>query len=124
MANFLGDTALHIAARAGRIRTAELLLDCGSIVDMANDMGNTALHEAVKNRQSELTSLLLSKNPTLACKKNKESKCSLCLAVETGDLEILRLLMAAMEEHNLCPSLMEEGMSPVHGAVIHQRIGQ
>ncbi|XP_030456689.2 protein ACCELERATED CELL DEATH 6-like [Syzygium oleosum] len=119
--NYQKDTPLHVAARAGRIHTAKLLHGCGMIVAMVNDAGNTALHEAVKNGHYDLTSMLLSERPSLVYKKNKESKSPLYLAVEMGDLMILRLLMAAMQEHELLPSLME-GMSPVHGAVIYRRI--
>ncbi|KAF8010562.1 hypothetical protein BT93_J1257 [Corymbia citriodora subsp. variegata] len=98
--NYQGDTALHIAARAGRICTAEFLLGCTSVVDKPNDMGNTALHEAVKNRHYELTRLLLSRGS---------------ISVEMGDTKNLMLLMEAKDGR-------AEGMSPVHGAVIHQRI--
>ncbi|XP_030444025.1 protein ACCELERATED CELL DEATH 6-like isoform X3 [Syzygium oleosum] len=120
-ANYRGDTALHVAARAGSIHAAELLLSCGSIADIANDMGNTALHEAVKNSRYELTRLLLSRGSRAVYPKNKESKCPLYLAVETGNLEILKLLMEAMDENEVPWSRMQ-GMSPVHGAVMHQRL--
>lgn len=119
--NNQGDTALHIAARAGRMWTAELLLSCGSILDMANDAGNTALHEAVKNRHYELTNLLLSRGSRSVNKKNKESKCPLYLAVEMGDLKLLVRLVEAMDVKKV-PRPMIQGMSPVHGAVMHQRL--
>ncbi|KAL3727260.1 hypothetical protein ACJRO7_032058 [Eucalyptus globulus] len=76
-ANYRGDTVLHIAARAGRIRTAELLLGCGGVVDKANDMGNTMLHEAVKSRHYELTHLLLSRGSRSVYQENKEGNCPL-----------------------------------------------
>ncbi|KAK3417537.1 hypothetical protein EUGRSUZ_H03472 [Eucalyptus grandis] len=119
-ANYRGDTALHVAARAGRIRSAELLLGCGRTVDMANDAGNTALHEAVKNGDAELTRLLLSRASTSVYQANKEGKCPLYLAVEIGDSKILELLMEAMEENEV-PWFRMQGMSPVHGAVVHRR---
>ncbi|XP_010024296.2 protein ACCELERATED CELL DEATH 6 isoform X1 [Eucalyptus grandis] len=118
-ANFRGDTALHVAARAGRIHTARLLLDCDGIVDMANDAGNTALHEAVRNGHYELTRMLLNRGSNLVYKENRERKCPLYLAVETGDLRSLVLLMEAVDGEKVS-SL--EGMSPVHGAVMHQTI--
>ncbi|KAL3726228.1 hypothetical protein ACJRO7_031161 [Eucalyptus globulus] len=120
-ANHRGDTALHVAARAGRTHSAELLLGCGSIVPMANDGGNTALHEAVKNGYSRLTSLLLSRGSRAVYPENKEGKCPLYLAVETGNLEILKLLMEAMDENEVPWSRMQ-GMSPVHGAVVHRKL--
>ncbi|XP_048133983.1 protein ACCELERATED CELL DEATH 6-like [Rhodamnia argentea] len=119
--NCRGDTALHIAARAGRIRAAELLLSCRGIVDTANDIGNTALHEAVKNSNRELTRLLLSQGSNLVYKENKEGKCPLYLAVEMEDSTNLKLLMEAVDGHEILPSQIE-GMSPVHGAVLYKRI--
>ncbi|KAK3417542.1 hypothetical protein EUGRSUZ_H03478 [Eucalyptus grandis] len=77
MRNYRGDTVLHIAARAGRICTAELLLGCGGVVDKANDMGNTMFHEAVKSRHYELTHLLLSRGSRSVYQENKEGNCPL-----------------------------------------------
>ncbi|KAF8016808.1 hypothetical protein BT93_H2119 [Corymbia citriodora subsp. variegata] len=117
--NFRGDTALHVAARAGKIHTAKLLLDYDGIVDVANDAGNTALHEAVRNSHYELTRLLLNRGSNLVYEENREHKCPLYLAVEMGDLRSVVLLMEAVDGEKV--SLLE-GMSPVHGAVMHQRI--
>ncbi|XP_010024291.2 protein ACCELERATED CELL DEATH 6 isoform X1 [Eucalyptus grandis] len=118
-ANFQGDTALHVAARAGKIHTAKLLLDSDGIVGMANNAGNTALHEAVKNSHYELTRMLLNRGSNLVYEENRERKCPLYLAVEMGDLRSLVLLMEAVDGEKV--SLLE-GMSPVHGAVMHERI--
>ncbi|KAL3713944.1 hypothetical protein ACJRO7_036280 [Eucalyptus globulus] len=120
-ANDRGDTALHIAARAGRFDVAKLLLGGDSAMDVKNDAGNTALHEAVKNGHSNLTDLLLRGGSTSVNKKNEEEKCPLYLAVETGNLEILLRLLEALDENEVLSSNIE-GMSPVHGAVKHQRL--
>ncbi|XP_056170983.1 protein ACCELERATED CELL DEATH 6-like [Syzygium oleosum] len=123
-ANDRGDTPLHVAARAGWIRMAELLLDCSSIVDEVNEAGNTALHEAVKNGDSELTDLLLRRGSKSVNKKNKENKCPLYLAVEVGVSEILLRLLQAVDGNEVLPHWMQimHGMSPVHGAVMHQKL--
>ncbi|XP_048128106.1 protein ACCELERATED CELL DEATH 6-like [Rhodamnia argentea] len=121
-ANFRGDTALHVAARAGRIHVAKLLLDCDGIAGMANDVGNTALHEAVKNSHYGLTRLLLNGGSHLVYEENRERKCPLYLAVETGDSGILVLLMEAVDRDDKFRWSRVEGMSPVHGAVMHQRL--
>ncbi|XP_039162705.1 ankyrin-1-like [Eucalyptus grandis] len=119
--NYQGDTALHVAARKGRIRTAKLLLRYdGSILDMENYTGNTALHEAVKNSCHDLTRLLLRQGSKSVYKKNKGGKCPLYLAVEMGDLDGLKYLMENVVGQ-VIPS-QNEGMSPVHGAVIHKKI--
>jgi ankyrin repeat protein len=47
-----GDSVLHIAARAGDLRTVELLVRAGVDVNQIGDMGCTALHYAkMKNRE-------------------------------------------------------------------------
>ncbi|XP_030452076.1 protein ACCELERATED CELL DEATH 6-like [Syzygium oleosum] len=121
-ANDRGDTPLHVAARAGSIRMAELLLDCGSFLDKANEAGNKALHEAVKNGDYVLTDLLLRRQgSTSVIEKNEENKCPLYLAVEMGDLKILLRLLQAVDGNEV-PLSGIEGMSPVLGAVMHQKL--
>lgn len=120
MANYRGDTPLHVAARAGRYCMADLLLDCGNIVDKPNEAGNTALHEAVKNGDDKLTNLLLRKGSKSVCQKNKERKCPLLyLAVELKDSTILSRLL-----HEVGANEVPQGMSPVHGALMHRRLGK
>ncbi|XP_039155979.1 protein ACCELERATED CELL DEATH 6-like [Eucalyptus grandis] len=91
------------------------------IVDQSNWEGNTALHEAVKNGDYELTDLLLRQGSLSVNKMNKEEKCPLYLAVETGNLEILSRLLEAVDENEDLSSQIE-GISPAHGAVVHRRI--
>lgn len=118
--NNRGDTALHFAARASSIDTAKLLLDFCSDVDKPNKAGDWPLHEAVKNGHLKFTELLLIEGSKPVNKKNKEEKCPLYLAVETGNLDILLRLLQEVHDKNALSSWIE-GMSPVHGAVMHQR---
>ncbi|KAF8039211.1 hypothetical protein BT93_B1690 [Corymbia citriodora subsp. variegata] len=93
-ANSSGETPLHIAARAGKTSVVELLLPRAKPRD--NDhSGNSALHEAVRNCRHEVISQLASKDPYPLYHKNRESKSPWCIAVETGDLEVLKLLLEA-----------------------------
>ncbi|KAF7849997.1 hypothetical protein BT93_L0048 [Corymbia citriodora subsp. variegata] len=119
--NHLGDNPLHVAARAGKIQTAKLLLGCNMYVDMKNGVGNTALHEAVKKCDCDLTRLLLDHGSRSVYQKNSESRCPLYLAVETGKLEILELLLRNVDGREDLKSEML-GLSPVHGAVKHKRL--
>lgn len=118
--NYRGDTVLHFAARARRIGTAELLLNFCSDVDEPNKARDRPLHEAVKNGDYEFTELLLIRGSKSVNKENEEQKCPLYLAVETGNLKILSLLLQAVDENEDLSSWIE-GMSPVHGAVMHRR---
>lgn len=93
-ANSGGETPLHIAARAGKTSVVELLLPRAKPRD-TDHSGNSALHEAVRNRRHEVISQLASKDPYLLYVKNRESKSAWCIAVETGDLEVLKRLLEA-----------------------------
>ncbi|KAF7849819.1 hypothetical protein BT93_L0256 [Corymbia citriodora subsp. variegata] len=119
--NKRGDTPLHVVARAGSIHMAELLLNLGCTGDEPNDAGNTALHLVVKEGNLELTNLLLDRGSKAVNKINEERKCPLYLAVETGKLKILSRLLQAGDGNEVLSSWIE-GMPPVLGAVMHQKI--
>jgi ankyrin repeat protein len=54
-----GLTPLHLAARAGNLKMAELLLQWGANPNVAEKYGFTPLHEAVENNHIELVRILL-----------------------------------------------------------------
>lgn len=56
----LGETALHLAAEGGLLRTLQLLLDSGSDPDAQRNDGKTALHTAVKQGSAQMVEVLLS----------------------------------------------------------------
>ncbi|KAF7851814.1 hypothetical protein BT93_L2659 [Corymbia citriodora subsp. variegata] len=118
------ETPLIIAARAGKTNAVELLLPQG-LPRFADQSGNSALHEAVRNRHCEVIRRLVSADPYPLYFQNRENKSPWCLAVETGDLEVLRCLLEATDEnessHRL-DSAGKFGMSPVYVAMTHQKI--
>ncbi|KAF8039216.1 hypothetical protein BT93_B1694 [Corymbia citriodora subsp. variegata] len=125
--NCRGDTALHVAARAGRGPAARVLigraLDVGggemqrALVRVKNDRGNTPLHEAVWNGHRDVVQVLISEDLQPMYMKNKEGKCAVSLAVESGDVKVLGVLLA----EPLDPSRIQ-GVSPVHAAVLHGKL--
>jgi ankyrin repeat protein len=57
----IGLTALHLAARNGRMEVAELLLAKGADVNAATSYGETPLYTAASNCRGEFVKLLLAK---------------------------------------------------------------
>ncbi|KAL3747538.1 hypothetical protein ACJRO7_016346 [Eucalyptus globulus] len=126
--NCRGDTPLHLAARAGRAPAARVLIgrasDVGgcemrrALVQVKNERGNTPLHEAVVNGHLGVARILIGEDLRPIYLENKQGKCPMYLAVESGDLEVLKLLLAVP----LDPSRIQ-GVSPVHAAVLHGKLG-
>uniref|UniRef100_A0A3N7I4J9 Uncharacterized protein n=1 Tax=Populus trichocarpa TaxID=3694 RepID=A0A3N7I4J9_POPTR len=109
--NFLGDNALHLAARAGRFDTIQNLvkhvkihhktLELASLLRMKNNKGNTPLHDAVIKGCQEVACFLVYEDLEVSYHKNKEDKSPLYLAVESCDEEMIASLIKAMSEGNL-----------------------
>ncbi|XP_056162955.1 protein ACCELERATED CELL DEATH 6-like [Syzygium oleosum] len=120
--NSRGEMPLHIAARAGKTVAVELLLLQGMSRD-TDCCGNSALHEAVRNHHCKVIDQLVSKDPDLLYYQNNDSKSPLCVAVETGDLEVLTHLLDAPnngEDQRRSESERIFRMSPVHVAIIRK----
>ncbi|XP_034916980.1 protein ACCELERATED CELL DEATH 6 [Populus alba] len=109
--NFLGDNALHLAARAGRFATIQNLvkhvkihhrtLELASLLRMKNNKGNTPLHDAVIKGCREVACFLVNEDLEVSYHKNKEDKSPLYLAVESCDGEMLASFIEAVPEGNL-----------------------
>ncbi|KAH8482201.1 hypothetical protein H0E87_029610 [Populus deltoides] len=109
--NFLGDNALHLAARAGRFDTIQNLvkhvkihhrtLELASLLRMKNNKGNTPLHDAVIKGCREVACFLVYEDLEVSYHKNKEDKSPLYLAVESCDEEMITSVIEAMPEGNL-----------------------
>lgn len=122
--NSRGETPLLLAARAGKTSAVELLLPQGN-PRLTDRSGNSALHEAVKNRHYEVIRRLVNADPDPLYYQNKESKSPWCLAVETGDLEVLKCLLEVPnegEDERRSQTQMVFGMSPAHVAVMHRKL--
>ncbi|XP_039160915.1 nuclear factor NF-kappa-B p105 subunit-like [Eucalyptus grandis] len=120
-ANSRVETPLHIAARAGKAVAVELLIRQGVLID-PDRCGNSALHEAVRNRHRKVIGQLVREDPSLLYCENNESKSPLCIAIETGDLEVLTLLLEAPnngEDWRRSKGERIFRMPPVHVAILH-----
>ncbi|KAF8675440.1 hypothetical protein HU200_047810 [Digitaria exilis] len=93
-----GDTPLHLAAKAGKLEVAELLIsraiawpqDQKSPLIMTNKAGNTALHEAVKSRRTAVAEALLDADPSRAYDLNEQMESPLHMAAREGLVHVVR----------------------------------
>ena len=89
-----GATALHWAAYADDVETADLLIRAGAGVDAANDLGVTPLWVAGANGSAEMVARLLGAgaNPNIA---PATGGTPLLRAVRTGNADAVEALLAA-----------------------------
>ncbi|KAI3728680.1 hypothetical protein L6452_17321 [Arctium lappa] len=122
-----GDTALHVAAKAGHFAVTDLLLRSGkeAFIDqtkLKNGKGNTPLHEALLHNHQSLVDLLLHWDANCSCYVNDEGKSAFCLCVEAGNVKTFNAMFEAkcwttshldgfLEEH------LMKGRSLLHAAI-------
>jgi hypothetical protein len=91
---FEGQTALHIAAGSGGLKTVTMLLNMSADVLAKDGSGRTALHIAVEKSQEAVVAELV-KHKSLLDQANRHGKTALHLAVAAGNEPIVRLLLGA-----------------------------
>ncbi|XP_063236745.1 transient receptor potential cation channel subfamily A member 1 homolog [Bacillus rossius redtenbacheri] len=92
-----GETALHLAARAGHLRCCELLLHAGGDPGLASgpQRRDTPLHLAAAAGHCEVARLLLQARPAALELEDSSGRTPLLLACLAGRRECARLLVAA-----------------------------
>nr|CAB3493322.1 unnamed protein product [Digitaria exilis] len=127
-----GDTPLHLAAKAGKLEVAELLIrhaqalpqDQKSPLVMTNKAGNTALHEAVRNRRSAVAVALLDADPLRGHDLNERMESPLHMAAREGLVHVVQKIVDyTWVGQEFLPSVSLSGTA-LHQAVLgtHHRI--
>ncbi|KZV70939.1 ankyrin, partial [Peniophora sp. CONT] len=119
--NSSGQTALHLAARVGRVNICSLLLEHGAIVDNADAEGKLALHYAAYGGYLDVARLLLIHNGSdtaaaQCCARTSSGVTALNIAVGSVKFEMCCLLL---EHGALVDDSDEDGWTPLHHAVYH-----
>ncbi|KAF7822999.1 protein ACCELERATED CELL DEATH 6-like [Senna tora] len=127
--NIKGDTALHVAARAGNVDVMNVILLENSrfgwneeLTRLRNQFGNTALHEGVLRNDVSGVRMLLEVDTAVIHYRNKSGRSPLYLAAVAGDVNIIRLLLQTpfpVED----PCLHSHGNSPLHAAILQHNPG-
>ncbi|CAN6315356.1 unnamed protein product [Urochloa humidicola] len=122
-----GDTPLHLAAKAGKLEVAELLIsraiawpqDQKSPLIMTNKVGNTALHEAVRSHRGAVAEALLDADPSRAYDLNEEMESPLHMAAREGLVHVVRKIFDfTWVEAEYVPSVAVSGS----GTALHQAV--
>ncbi|MDA8422927.1 MAG: ankyrin repeat domain-containing protein [Nitrospiraceae bacterium] len=88
-----GETALMLAAKAGRAELAGRLLDKGAAVNAVSTAGDTALHLAAGSDHADVVALLLDKGAKVNA-VNTAGSTALILAAGSGYADVVSLLLA------------------------------
>ena len=114
---------LHNAVILGHTDIVALLIQKGAVVDAKDKLGRTPLvsFAATGGSEIEIAKMLLAAGagPDIESAKDDESPTALQYAAETGNVELVELLLAAQVDVNHRNTL---GWSPLHQAVQNVRL--
>ncbi|KAM3406963.1 hypothetical protein ACQJBY_000790 [Aegilops geniculata] len=121
-----GDTALHLAVKAGNSVFVDMLIKCAKVMNLelttryaegpitiANKLGNTPLHDAVLQRKSDVALKLLEANPSCAHMLNAAMQSPFYIAVRDS----LTYVVKKIADQGLYVALMS-----THSTVLHQSV--
>ncbi|XVF31063.1 hypothetical protein REPUB_Repub16aG0113000 [Reevesia pubescens] len=124
-----GDTPLHIAARLGNLRTAEVLINCANsmsreieagerLIRMVNMEKDTALHDAVRNGHVQIAELLSREDPELTLITNDVGESPLFIAVDKKHVDIAKHILQVAP---VCSFGGRNNMNVLHAAVVRSQ---
>ncbi|KZV14937.1 ankyrin repeat-containing protein [Dorcoceras hygrometricum] len=140
--NLDGDTALHLAAKAGDESMVKALVqihhdllglyksesqadieyeaDENNLLRATNEKGNTALHEASINGRYSIVQCLIKEDPDLLYYRNKQKKYALYLAAAAGFANCVSSILEYSTDEERVNEQFKE-MSPIEVAIMNKR---
>ncbi|KAM3345246.1 hypothetical protein P3S68_024955 [Capsicum galapagoense] len=125
------DPSLYSAAMIGNIGDGDFLLSDHLKRDEENSYqltpkGNTVFHVAALYGHSHFVAEVLKITPALLCCQNKKNETALHIAANEGHTELVRVLLACVEDHNTKEKLTRmtdtSGDTALHQAVRSQHL--
>ncbi|KAL1559398.1 hypothetical protein AAHA92_09744 [Salvia divinorum] len=136
--NFNGETALHLAAKKwdGLLVIIVLLQihhnwlqslpqnlqDANDLLRTKNERGNTALHELLLSDQGATAEYLIRQDPELSYIRNNKSQSALYLAVRSGNVDCVSLMLRLCSDEERVNQLFNN-KSPIEAAIIYKSKG-
>jgi ankyrin repeat protein len=107
----LGQTALHIAIKAGHKHIVEKLVAQMSEeeLEVKNKFGNTALDDIVFKGNYQMAVCMLRKNVNLVSIKNSVNQLPVVMAILYGHIKLARYLYSLTPEEDLKPEKGKDG---------------
>ncbi|HEY4832375.1 MAG TPA: ankyrin repeat domain-containing protein, partial [Waddliaceae bacterium] len=109
--NSMDNTLLHKAAKAGKLKIVQFLLEKNASLQLKNMQGNSPLHLAASNGNVQIVKLLLEKNASLEL-TNLDGNTPLHLAASGGRTNVLEILIS--EKNASLESENKRGDTPLH----------
>ncbi len=117
-----GFTPLIVACNSRQKEIAKTLIEAGADVNKANNIGSTALHGASTHKDfTDIVKLLLDKGADVN-KANRDGTTALYIASNKGNIENVRMLLAAGANPNILTGDYYDKQTPLHIAVFYEYI--
>ncbi|CAO2149495.1 unnamed protein product [Urochloa humidicola] len=123
-----GNTPLHLAAKAGKLEVAEVLIrhardwpqERERPLSMTNGAGNNPLHEAVWNHRPDVAVALLEADPARRNDINYRMESPLHMAAREGILKVVKKIF----EYSRDPEqqMLSQQSIPLSGTALHQAV--
>jgi ankyrin repeat protein len=108
-----GETPVMKAAKAGSVRTVELLIKAGANFEIADTHGWTVLHWTVQSGHADLVATILDYAPVLLNVRDKRGLTPLHVAAWTGSAVLIKRLLAEGADLH---ATTQWGETPLHMA--------
>lgn len=115
--NMMNATPLHVAAKTGKPKCLQALLDAGAKVNAVNEQGRTPLHAAATHNHMDIIKILIKHGANVSARSDNLGT-PLHDAAVNGNLEIAKYLLEKGADIN---ATSKRGVTPLTAALTRNR---